>query len=33
MFPGFDFDVGGNKICTEAGYICMRDIQNKLRQR
>ena len=26
MFPGFDFEIGGNKICTEADYICWHDI-------
>ena len=26
VFPGFDFEIGGNKICTEADYICWHDI-------
>ena len=26
VFPGFDVQVGGNKVCTEPGYICWHDI-------
>ena len=26
MFPGFDFEIGGNKSCTEVGYLCWHDI-------
>ena len=27
MFPGFDFEVGGSKICSEPGYICWQVIK------
>ena len=26
VFPGFDFEVGGKKTCTEVGYKCWHDI-------